>query len=141
MAHRDNVNERLTGTKGCVMGARVFLAATLVLLTTIAFTEHAISLDAEPPAQPNAATTPSTKTAAPAAAANRTSDAPSANVAFPSKLEVHLIETGRREVCDTFDFGDGDVRTECRTEPLRVWAENAALRGICITRYGNRTCY
>jgi hypothetical protein len=123
------------------MGLRVFLAAALMLLTSIAFAEHAISLDAEPPAQPNAATTQSAKTAPPAAAANRTSDAPSANVAFSSKLEVHLIETGRREVCDTFDFGDGDVRTECRTEPLRVRAENAALRGICVTRYGNRTCY
>jgi hypothetical protein len=119
------------------MGLRVFLAAALMLLTSIAFAEHAISLDAEPPALPNAATTPSAKTAPPAAASDRTPDAPSANVAFPSKLEVHLIETGRREVCDTFNFSDGDVRTE----PLRVRAENAALRGICVTRYGNRTCY
>jgi hypothetical protein len=123
------------------MGLRVFLAAALMLLTSIAFAEHAISLDAEPPAQPNAATTPSAKTAPPAAASDRTPDAPSANVAFPSKLEAHLIETGRREVCDTFDFSDGDVRTECRTEPLRVRAENAALRGICVTRYGKRSCY
>lgn len=123
------------------MGLRVFLAAALMLLTSIAFAEHAMSLDAEPPALPNAATTPSAKTAPPAAAADRMPDAPSANVAFPSKLEVHLIETGRREVCDTFNFSDGDVRTECRTEPLRVRAENAALRGICVTRYGNRTCY
>jgi hypothetical protein len=123
------------------MGMRVFPAAALVLLTTIALTEHAISLDAEPPTRPQAATTPSATTAPPSAAAKRTPDGPSANDAFPSKMEVHLVETGRREVCDTFDFGDGDVRTECRTELLRVRAENAALRGICITRYGNRTCY
>ena len=27
------------------------------------------------------------------------------------------------------------------TGPLQIRAENPALRGICITRYGNRTCY
>ena len=26
-------------------------------------------------------------------------------------------------------------------EPLQARAENPALREICITRYGNRTCY
>jgi len=108
------------------MGLRVFLAAALMLLTSIAFAEHAISLDAEPPALPNAATTPSAKTAPPAAASDRTPDAPSANVAFPSKLEVHIIETGRREVCDTFDFGDGESGR--RTPPCA----GSASRGMAI---------
>jgi hypothetical protein len=126
------------------MGMRVFLAAALVLLTTIAFAEHAISLDAEPPAAPQAATAPSRATTpakAERAPDSANVDAANVKVAFPSEMKVHLVETGRREVCDTFDFGDGDVRTECRIEPLPVRAENAALRGICITRYGNRSCY
>ena len=62
-------------------------------------------------------------------------------VAFPAEVNVYLVDTGTREVCDTFSFGGRDFRTECRTEPLRVRAEKPALRGICITRYGNRTCY
>ena len=86
-----------------------------MLLTTIAFAGHAVPLNTE-------------------AATN-------VKVAFPAEVNVYLVDTGTREVCDTFSFGGRDFRTECRTEPLRVRAENPALRGICITRYGNRTCY
>ena len=111
------------------MGMRVFLATALMLLTSIAFAEHAISLDAASTPTPNAQP------------ATTQPDPSPVKVAVPARLEVHLVETGSREVCDTFNFGDGDVRTECRTEPLRVKAKDPALRGICITRYGNRTCY
>ncbi|ODS01047.1 hypothetical protein AUC68_11695 [Methyloceanibacter methanicus] len=107
-----------------------------MLLTTIAFAEHAVPLDAEAVAAPQAA--PSNGIAAERAPAPA---ATNVKVAFPSELDVYLVETGTREVCDTYSFGGGDVRTECRTEPLPVRAENPALRGICITRYGNRVCY
>lgn len=133
--------------KGCVMGLRVFLATALMLLTSLAFAEHAISLDAEAPPKPQTNSAPS---AAPVesqttdrnpATAKRAPGAAPVNVAFPSELDLYLIDTGSREVCDTFDFGGGDIRTECRTRPLPVRAKDSALRGICITRYGNRTCY
>ncbi|MDJ0514085.1 MAG: hypothetical protein QNJ62_11650 [Methyloceanibacter sp.] len=136
------------------MGVRVFLSAALMLLTTIAFAEHAISLDAntapapaaEGAAQPvptkKPATQPAPATTKPAPLRTATAR-PTANakVALPSELDVYLVQAGTREVCDTFNFGGGDVRTECRVEPLPARAENPALRGICITRYGNRTCY
>lgn len=127
--------------KGCVMGLRVFLAAALMLLTSLAFAEHAISLDAEAPPTLQATTTPTQATAPSPATAEQAPAAAPVKVAFPSQMNITLVQTGRREVCDTFNFGGGDVRTECTVEPLRVRAENPALRGICITRYGNRTCY
>jgi hypothetical protein len=46
---------------------------------------------------------------------------------------------GTREVCTTRELVAG-VRTECRTEALPVDQPNP-LKGICITAYGNRTCY
>ncbi|MEM7191764.1 MAG: hypothetical protein AAF405_02655 [Pseudomonadota bacterium] len=64
-----------------------------------------------------------------------------AAASLPPALDVYLVETATREVCDTFNFGGGDVRTECRTEPIPARADNPALRGICITRYGKRSCY
>jgi len=121
------------------MGTRVYLAAALMLLTTIAFAGHAVPLDNEamtapqPPAPKTTAAEPATARGVPAAT--------NVKVAFPSELDVYLVETGTREVCDTFSYGGGDVRTECRSEPLPVRAENPALRGVCITRYGNRICY
>lgn len=128
------------------MGLRVFLASALMLLTSIAFAEHAISLDTEAaPASPSPAN--AGPVAEPAAGPAQTAALPArpatanVKVAFPSELDVYLVETGTREICDTFNFGDGDVRTECRTVALPVRAEDPALRGICITRYGNRTCY
>lgn len=123
------------------MGTRVCLAAALMLLTTIAFAEHAVPLETEAVTAPQPA--PAKALAAePAPAPVRAAPAATnVKVAFPSELDVYLVETGTREVCDTYAFGGGDVRTECRTEPLPVRAENPALRGICITRYGNRICY
>ena len=46
---------------------------------------------------------------------------------------------GTREVCTTSKLVAG-VRTECRTEALPVDQPNP-LKGICITAYGNRSCY
>jgi hypothetical protein len=125
-----------------------------MLLTTIAFAGHAVPLNTEAatapqPAVPKAKTAepaPLPTTAATTAAPTTTAApvgtaAPNVKVAFPAEVNVYLVDTGTREVCDTFSFGGRDFRTECRTEPLRVRAENPALRGICITRYGNRTCY
>jgi len=114
-----------------------------MLLTTIAFAEHAISLDADTPPSPAAEPAAEPAPAAKQAPAGSAAAQPRANakVAFPSELNVYLVQTGTREVCDTFNFGGGDVRTECRVQPLPARAENPALRGICITRYGNRTCY
>ena len=77
----------------------------------------------------------------PAAATNRTPDAPSANVAFPSKLEVHIIETGRREVCDTFDFGDGESgrRTPpCAGSASHGMANAAAIDVVNLCFVGDR---
>jgi hypothetical protein len=46
---------------------------------------------------------------------------------------------GTREICTTRELVGG-VRTECRIEALPVDQPNP-LKGICITAYGNRTCY
>ena len=46
---------------------------------------------------------------------------------------------GTRQICTTRELVAG-VRTECRTEALPVDQPNP-LKGICITEYGNRSCY
>jgi len=46
---------------------------------------------------------------------------------------------GTREVCTTRELVAG-VRAECRIEALPVDQPNP-LKGICITAYGNRSCY
>ena len=46
---------------------------------------------------------------------------------------------GTREVCTTRELVAG-IRTECRIEALPVDQPNP-LKGICITAYGNRSCY
>lgn len=122
------------------MGTRVVLAAAVMLLTTVAVAEHAVPLDNEAMTAPQPAP-PAQAARAPAPQLAQASAPTNVKVAFPSELDVYLVETATREVCDTFTYGDGDVRTECTTEPLPARAEDPALQGICITRYGNRTCY
>lgn len=103
-----------------------------MLLTTIAFAGHAVPLNTEAatapqPAVPKAKTAepaPLPTTAATTAAPTTTAApvgtaAPNVKVAFPAQVNVYLVDTGTREVCDTFSFGGRDFRTECRTEPLR----------------------
>jgi len=46
---------------------------------------------------------------------------------------------GTREICTTRELVAG-IRTECRIEALPVDQPNP-LKGICITEYGNRSCY
>ena len=46
-----------------------------------------------------------------------------------------------REVCTVSDWGLGEVRRECVTEVLPPRGPNPALAGICMTKYGVRTCY
>jgi len=46
---------------------------------------------------------------------------------------------GTREICTTRKLVAG-IRTECRTEAVPEDQPNP-LKGICITAYGNRSCY
>jgi hypothetical protein len=46
---------------------------------------------------------------------------------------------GTREICTTRKLVAG-VRTECRSEAPPADQANP-LKGICITAYGNRSCY
>jgi hypothetical protein len=46
-----------------------------------------------------------------------------------------------REVCTVNDWGLGEVRRECVTEVLPPREPNPALEGICMIKYGVRTCY
>jgi hypothetical protein len=46
---------------------------------------------------------------------------------------------GTREICTTRKLVGG-TRTDCRTEALPADQPNP-LKGICITAYGNRSCY
>lgn len=52
-----------------------------------------------------------------------------------------LVPVATSEICTTTNLGLGEVRTECRTEALPPSQGNPALRGICTTYYGRRTCY
>ncbi len=66
-----------------------------------------------------------------------------------SALAEHAIEAdepiyqpvGVREVCSTMDWGVGEIRSDCRYEALAPEKANPALKGICTTYYGRRTCY
>ncbi len=55
--------------------------------------------------------------------------------------DASLVPVVTREVCATTNWGFGEIRTECRTEALPPSQGNPALRGICTTYYGRRTCY
>jgi hypothetical protein len=59
--------------------------------------------------------------------------------------EVVSYETaaaeGYWETCEQMEWGYGGVRTECRTEALPPRPINPAFKGICLTYYGDRTCY
>ena len=136
------------------MGKRVFLAAVLMLLSSMAFADHAISLE------PNAAATVAPEPPAPAMAPERAmapvvvaepataptvmlapQPAPKVEVTLPSELDVYLVPAATRQVCTTSEWGYGEVRTDCRAQPVPVRRDDPALRGLCVTRYGQRTCY
>jgi hypothetical protein len=47
-----------------------------------------------------------------------------------------------RDVCTTVSWGFDDVvKTDCSYRLLPQLHDNPALKGICMTVYGNRTCY
>jgi hypothetical protein len=117
------------------MGMRVFLASALMLLSSAAFAEHAVTPDtgAAPITPPGPATAPAVVPAP--------QPAPQVQAMLPSELDVYLVPAATHEVCTTGAWGYGEVRTDCRAEPLPPRRGNPALRGICTTRYGLRTCY
>jgi hypothetical protein len=55
--------------------------------------------------------------------------------------EAKLVPAVTREVCTTAQWGYDAVRTDCRMEVRAAPTTNPALRGICTTYYGRRTCY
>lgn len=55
--------------------------------------------------------------------------------------EANLLPVVRQEVCMTGPWGYDEVRTDCRMEMRAAPKPNPALRGICTTYYGRRTCY
>ncbi len=55
--------------------------------------------------------------------------------------EVNLVPVATREVCTTTNWGFGEIRTDCRMEVSPAPKANPALKGICTTYYGRRTCY
>jgi hypothetical protein len=52
-----------------------------------------------------------------------------------------VLPAATREICTTTNWGVGEVRTECWTEEIAPKEPNPALKGICTTLYGKRTCY
>jgi len=134
------------------MGKSVFLAFALMLLGSMAFAEHAISLEPEAaPARTEPAAEASTVAPAQQAAAPTVATAPAVTpapqpapkvaVTLPSELDLYVVPAATREVCNTIAWGYDEIRTDCRTEPIPVRGQDPALRGLCVTRYGNRICY
>ena len=128
------------------MRKSVFLAFVLMLLGSMAFAEHDISLEPEaaPAKAEPAAEAPTVAPAQQAAAptvAPAPQPAPKVAVTLPSELDLYVVPAATREVCTTIAWGYDEIRTDCRTEPVPVRRQDPALRGLCVTRYGNRVCY
>lgn len=66
---------------------------------------------------------------------------PDVNVTFPSELDLYMVPAATREVCTTRDWGAGEVETDCRVRPIPIRRADPKLRGLCVTRYGQRVCY
>ena len=62
-------------------------------------------------------------------------------VAAEEPNEENVVYGITREVCTVSDWGLGEVRRECLTEVLPPREPNPALEGICMIKYGVRTCY
>jgi hypothetical protein len=122
---------------GGVMGKRVLLAIALMLMGGMAFAAHAVA----PEPDTNSAAVPAPAPAPEAATVPTVAPPPQVQVTLPSALDVYLVPAATREVCTTSDWGYGEIRTDCRTEALPVRPDDPALRGICTTYYGRRTCY
>jgi|GEM_PF-1439403 len=146
------------------MGRSIILAAVFALVSGMAAAGHAISL--EPEAASEAEATPESEAAsdaAPAPVAEPASDVaspaaeepkpsakaaapsvqavPRVDVTFPSELDLYVVPAATRKVCTRRDWGHGEVEVDCRMRPVPLGREDPALRGLCVTRYGQRTCY
>jgi hypothetical protein len=55
--------------------------------------------------------------------------------------EGRFAAAGMREICTEIAWGHDGVRTDCRFEIVAAREPNPALKGICTTFYGRRTCY
>ncbi|HXG80118.1 MAG TPA: hypothetical protein VNJ31_12380 [Methyloceanibacter sp.] len=55
--------------------------------------------------------------------------------------EAELLYVGTREMCTTIAWGLDGVRTDCRYRAIAADKPTEALKGICTTFYGRRTCY
>jgi hypothetical protein len=140
------------------MGKRWSLAAILTLFSSMALAQHAVPLEPDTapvaaPAAPIEATpesdTVASESSAPApvaaAAVPEPEPAPAPQItvqaSYPSEVDVYLVPAAMRQVCTTGEWGFNEIRTDCRTEPVPVRRLDPALRGLCVTRYGQRTCY
>lgn len=123
------------------MGKRIFLAGALMLLTSVAFAQHAISLEPEPAPAADAGAPAPDVPPAPSASPSAASVPPKVEVTFPSEHDLYIVPAATREICTTLELGFGEIQTDCRMKPIPIRAEDPTLRGLCITRYGRRTCY
>ena len=67
---------------------------------------------------------------------------PAKEQAVPKQASQEFEPPTGREVCTTLSWGFDDVvRTDCSYGLPAQSHGNPALKGICMTIYGNRTCY
>ena len=67
---------------------------------------------------------------------------PAKEQAVPKQASQEFEPPTGREVCTTVSWGFDDVvRTDCSYGLPAQSHGNPALKGICMTVYGNRTCY
>jgi len=128
------------------MGKLAFLLTIFTLLGGVAFAGHAISVEpgeepVTPPAPPAAPTEPEAPAAVSEPAPVAPQPVPKVEMNFPSELDLYVVPAATRKVCTTSEWGFGEIRTDCRTEPIPVRQADPALRGICVIRYGMRSCY
>jgi hypothetical protein len=123
------------------MGKRIFLAGAWMLLTSVAFAQHAISLEPEAASAADATAPAADVQPEPSVSPSAASLPPKLEVTFPSEHDLYIVPAATREVCTTLELGFGEIQTDCRMKPIPIRAEDPALRGLCITRYGRRTCY
>lgn len=118
------------------MRSCVFLTVLFMFLGGMAFAQHAVSV--EPGEEPTVITEPAASGPATTPAPQ---PAPQVEVSVPSELDLYVVPAATRQVCTTSEWGFGEIRTDCRTVPIALRRDDPNLRGLCITRYGHRTCY
>jgi hypothetical protein len=123
----------------------LFAALALALGSSAALADHAVepdqSIEANHAIETNQATETNqaieTKQAIEADQPVETHQA----VAVDTPDEANVVYGITREVCTVTDWGLGEVRRECLTEVLPPREPSPALEGICMIKYGVRTCY